>query len=397
MIEKKKAVIIVGHGSRVQQANKEFECFVDQWKQYITGHEIAHAYIELAQPDLKTALDRMASTSSEVIVLPFFLFAAGHVKNDLPLAVAEARKNFPQVQFGVAVPLGVHPNMVRLTATRLEEASRQLNKKKEKTSVLMIGRGSSDPDANSDFCKLVRMLEETSPYAKIDYCFIAIVKPKVEEALERLVRDAPEAIILQPYLLFPGRLVQQLEELVIPYVERYPWISFKISKTLGEDPLIFDLLKERLTDLEYGGKPLPCDTCQYRVPLNHIQEKVGGLNSLLWSIRHSFTHNQAMPHSHAHAPIKKHVLVCGNVDCVDQGSIRLLETLRRLIKENGLEKQIKVTKTSCLGCCGDGPTVAIYPDGIWYRRCEEKYAEDILWKHLMKDELVAEIVDQIIQ
>lgn len=396
MIQDKKAVLIVGHGSRVKQSNTEFELFVDRFKQNTSEYEIFYAYVELAEPDLKTALHQVASSFNEIIIVPFFLFAAGHVKNDLPLAVAEARKSFPQVKFRVAAGLGVHPNMVRLTAIRIEETVQQLNKKNEKTSVLMIGRGSSDPDANSDFCKLVRMLEETSPYAKIDYCFIAMVKPKVEQALERLVRDAPEAIILQPYLLFPGRLVQQIEELVLPYAQRYPWISFKVSKTLGEDPLIFDLLKERINDV-YGGKPLPCDTCQYRVPINQLQEKVGGLNSLLWSIRHSFTHNQSMPHTHAHAPIKKHVLVCGNVDCVDQGSIRLLETLRRLIKDNGLEKQIKITKTSCLGCCGDGPTVAVYPDGIWYRRCEEKYAGEIFQKHLMKDELVSEIVDQIIQ
>ncbi len=396
MIDHKKAVIIVGHGSRVGQANIEFEKFIEQAKAYLEGYDVLFAYVELAQPDVRAVLHETASSYSEVIVLPFFLFAAGHVKNDLPLAVAEARRNFPQVRFRVAMSLGVHPNMVRVIGMRLEETARALDKPDGKIAVLMIGRGSSDPDANSDFCKLVRLLEETSPYARIDYSFMAIVKPKIETALDRLVRDAPEAIILQPYLLFPGRLIQQIQELVAPFAQRYPWISFKVSKTLGEDPLIFELLKERVNDV-YGGKPLPCDTCQYRVPINQLQEKVGGLNSLLWSIRHSFTHTQAMPHTHAHAPIKKHVLVCGNVDCVDQGSIRLLETLRRLIKDHGQEKQIKITKTSCLGCCGDGPTVAVYPDGIWYRRCEERYAEEIFKKHLMNNELVTDIVDQIMQ
>ena len=394
---KKKIVIIVGHGSRVQQANQEFEAFVDQFRQQLPEYQIFPAYIELAQPDLKTALEEAASRVNEVIVLPFFLFAAGHVKNDLPLAVAEVRRKFPLVKFHVATALGVHPNMVKVVAERLQEAAQPLNKKNEKTAVLMIGRGSSDPDANSDFCKLVRLVEETSPYARMDSCFMAIVKPKVEESLDRLARDAHEAIILQPYLLFPGRLMQQLEEIAARYAERYPWIAIKVAKTLGEDLLIFDLLKERIREMEHGKNPLPCDTCQYRVPLNLLQDKVGGLNSLLWSIRHSFTHNQAMPHQHSHAAVKKHVLVCGNVDCADQGSIRLLETLRRLIKDQGMEKQIKITKTSCLGCCGDGPTVAVYPDGIWYRRCEERYAEELFAKHLMNNQLVTEIVDQIMQ
>jgi sirohydrochlorin cobaltochelatase len=62
-----------------------------------------------------------------------------------------------------------------------------------------------------------------------------------------------------------------------------------------------------------------------------------------------------------------------------------------------LQKEIRVTQTSCMGYCGDGPAVAVYPDGVWYRRCEEKYAEELFEKHLMKDELVTDIVDQIMQ
>ena len=68
MIQKKKAVIIVGHGSRVQQANKEFEDFVEQFRQHVPEYEFFLAYVELAQPDLAAAIDHVASLYSEVIV-----------------------------------------------------------------------------------------------------------------------------------------------------------------------------------------------------------------------------------------------------------------------------------------------------------------------------------------
>jgi sirohydrochlorin ferrochelatase/(2Fe-2S) ferredoxin len=388
-------ILIVGHGSRVAQANDEFERLVDKFRSYYPHETVRYGYIELAKPDLQEALLAAAEVSNQVTIAPLFLLPAGHVKTDIPLAVAVARRRFPVVRFVVARPLGVHPQMAALIHKRVEEKAVLLSKAPAKIAVMVIGRGASDPDANSDFCKLVRLFEETSDCGRVVYAFVALAQPDIETALERLVKESPEVIIFQPYLFFAGRLVQQLERLIEKYQQRYSWIKMTIAEALRDDPLILDLLQERIEDARTKDKPLACDNCQYRIPIKGVEEKVGGLNALLWSIRHRLTHNQAMPHIHAHAAIKKHVLICGNVDCVKQGSIQVIEDLRRLIKDHGLEKDIRVTQTSCLGCCGDGPMVVIYPDGIWYRRCEPKFTQEIFEKHLRNDELIPEIVDQI--
>ncbi len=397
MLAVRKTLLVVGHGSRVPKYNLDFETVVEHLRSFLSGYDVCFGYVELVEPSLKEALEDAALSSDEVILLPLFLFGAGHVKNDLPLALHSARQKFPGVTFQIARPFGVHPSMVKLMAKRLEESSSRLKHGPEKTVVVVVGRGSSDPDANADFCKLVRLFEETSDYARVAYCFIGVVRPGLDETLERVAKERPEAILVQPYLFFPGILIEKIQNKADQFSKKYPWIPIQVSSHLGEDVLLMDLIKERVREAEMGGSPLPCDNCQYRVPLAGLEEKVGGLRSLLWSVRHSFTHNQAKPHSHAHSSLKKHVLVCGNVDCVEQGSIGLIESLRRLIKEEGLEKEIRVTKTSCMGYCGEGPAVAVYPDGIWYRRCEEKYAEEIFRKHLMGDELVSEIVDHIMQ
>jgi sirohydrochlorin cobaltochelatase len=143
--------------------------------------------------------------------------------------------------------------------------------------------------------------------------------------------------------------------------------------------------------------PLPCDTCQYRTPLPGLAEQVGGLKALLWSVRHSFTHTQALPHIHAHRPLRKHVLVCTNADCADRGSLALVDELRRLLKEAGLDRDIRVTRTGCMGRCGEGPTLVVYPDGIWYRGVKREDAEHLLRDHLLSDKLVARLVDNIMQ
>ncbi|MBI4397558.1 MAG: NAD(P)H-dependent oxidoreductase subunit E [Candidatus Omnitrophica bacterium] len=389
-----KTILIVGHGSREAAANQEFQTLVEHFRASVVGAQVRGCYVELAFPSLAEALDEAARASNEIVLVPLFLFAAKHVKNDLPLAVSAAKKKFPHVEITVSPALGADPLMMRLLAKRVD-ASTVAMKSREKTILVVLGRGSSDPDANGDFAKLTRMYTESAGFARVETAFAGVSHPFLEETLNRIALERPDAILIQPYLLFPGTLVGKMEKTVEQFSKLYPWIPVTISQCLGEDPILFDLLQERAGAAETRSVELSCVSCQYRVPMPGFEDEAGGLKALLWSVRHSLTHTQAMPHTHAHKPVKKHVLVCGNVDCVDQGSIAFMETLKRLVKREGLEKQIKVTKTSCLGSCGEGPTVAVYPDGIWYRRCTESYAEELVKNHLVNNELVREIVDHI--
>jgi (2Fe-2S) ferredoxin len=103
-----------------------------------------------------------------------------------------------------------------------------------------------------------------------------------------------------------------------------------------------------------------------------------------------------MPHVHAHKPIRKHVLVCGNADCATRGSVALLVALRRLVRDAALDHDVRITRTSCLGRCGEGPTVAVYPDGVWYRGVATADAAELVREHVVGDRLVARLVDQIV-
>lgn len=385
-------VIVVGHGSRDAPANQEFEQLVAQYQVRRPDLELRFGYVELAQPALADALANVPPGSKEVTLLPLFLFAAGHVKNDVPLALATARRQHPQVQFRAARALGVHPSLVELALTRADEACVA---DASRTAVVVVGRGSSDPDANGDFCKVARLIGEGRPYSWVLPSFIGITRPRFAEALEFVARARPDRLLVIPYFLFAGRLLTQLGEQVTEFRSRYPWIKTTLAPHLGVHPLLLDVLDDRLNEAHQGQMPLPCDNCQYRLPLPGRAENAGGLKALLWSLRHTFTHAQAAPHVHAHRPMTKHVLVCGNVDCAGRGSMRLVESLRRLLKDAGRERDVRVTVTNCMGRCGEGPTVAVYPDGIWYRGVLEADAAELMNEHLLGDRLVARLVDNI--
>lgn len=390
-------VLIVGHGSREARANDEFEQLVVAWQARRPELELRHGYIELARPTLAEALDAAASSADSVTLLPLFLFAAGHVKNDIPLALAEARRAHRRVAFAATRALGVHAGLVELLLERAAEASALNDDAAARTAVIVVGRGSSDPDANADFCKLARLVAEARPFRWVLPAFIGIARPTLADTLELAARSRPERLLVLPYFLFGGRLLERIREQTAAFASRYRWIQTSVANGLGVHEQLMRVMDERLAETAGQCLPLPCDNCQYRAPLPGRAEQVGGLRALLWSLRHSFTHSQAAPHVHAHRPLTKHVLVCGNVDCAARGSIPLIDALRRLVKDAGRQRDIRLTITSCMGRCGEGPTVAVYPDGIWYRGVQAADAAEIVNEHLLGDRLVARLVDNIMQ
>jgi len=389
-------VLITGHGSREPGANAELEAMVEVYRKGRAPLEVAHGYVELATPMLGPALNALAERVDHVVALPLFLFMAGHAKNDIPLALAEARRARPGVRFTAARALGVHPSLVELAFERARPALERA-REPAKTAVIVVGRGASDPDANGDFCKVVRLFAEGRGLGWVVPSFIGITGPRFEAAADLVARARPERIVVVPYFLFAGRLIDKLSAQVASFQARYPWIAIELAPHLGADDRVFGLLDERVRDALEGGAPLPCDTCQYRRPISGITANVGGARALLWSLRHTYTHAQAMPHVHAHRPLAKHVLVCANADCAERGSVKLLIAMRRLVKAAGREPDIRVTRTHCLGRCGEGPTVAVYPDGIWYRGVTEADAGELVHEHLLGDRLVSRLVDNIMQ
>lgn len=389
-----KAIVVIGHGSRQGEANRQFEGLVRAYSEMAPQYRVRHGYIELAKPFMGDAIQAAAEEADEVVVAPLLLFRSGHAKNDLPLTVQECRRRFPEKSIVMADVLGVHPEMVQAAYSQAEQSGGFQKKSPSKIGIVMIGRGSSDPDANGDFWKLTRLVAEGREFGLVLPCFTAISRPFLKETLDMMARARLESIVVVPYLLFSGILLQRIREEIKGFRERYNWISTVAAEPLGGHPGVLRALADRIEQAQ-ERRPLPCDNCRYRLPLVRQEEHVGGLRALLWSIRHRFTHNQAMPQEHSHSRIEKHVMICGDADCASQGSIQTLSRLRSELHRQELSKKIAVTRTSCMGHCSEGPTLVVYPDGIWYQRVQAENATEIIKKHLLGDSLVAHLVGDI--
>ena len=89
---------------------------------------------------------------------------------------------------------------------------------------------------------------------------------------------------------------------------------------------------------------------------------------------------------------RAHVLCCGGTGCSSSGSAQLIERFEEKIKENGLDKEVKVIRTGCFGLCEAGPVVIVYPEGTFYSRVKVDDVDEIVTEHLLKGRKVQHLV-----
>lgn len=117
------AVILVDHGSRLEEANRMLFDVVTLYR-HVTGVTIAEpAHMELAEPSIAQAFARcVAQGATEIVIQPYFLSPGRHSTRDIPHIAAEAAQAFPGVRYRVAEPLGLDNRMGEIIQRRVLES-----------------------------------------------------------------------------------------------------------------------------------------------------------------------------------------------------------------------------------------------------------------------------------
>lgn len=260
------AVLLVGHGSREPSGNEEILRFAGQVRKTVAGATTEVCFIEFAEPDISKALDACIEMGAqEIVVLPLMLFAAGHVKVEIPYEIDRARVRHPGIRFYYGRPFGIHHKMMEALNQRLRALEAALPGEPGETAVLLIGRGSSDPDANGDLCKIARLLWEGRAFGWVETCFIGITRPTIEEGVRRCVTLGARRILVLPYLLFTGILVRRIRARFLELQSLYSDIPMGLASDLGGHPNLVDVLLERREEARHGTALMNCEMCKYRI------------------------------------------------------------------------------------------------------------------------------------
>ncbi len=260
-------VLLVGHGSRHPAGNIEIEQFANNWRQRNPEWDIEVCYIEFADVLLDAGFDNAAKKSSKVIVVPLILNAAAHVKMEVPAHLAEARKRHPDVEFIYTPHLGASEPILKILKRELRQDMAQLDMPDPKTTgVVLLGRGSSDRVANGEVAKMARWLWEGHDHELIDIAFTGITFPRLESVVQRQVKLGMTQIVIQPYYLFDGTLIERIKQQHKNLSQQYPQVHFALGNYFGFADEIYQILDQRVTDVRSENKiaVMECDGCQYR-------------------------------------------------------------------------------------------------------------------------------------
>jgi len=261
-------VLLVGHGSREQSGNDEFLKFCEMITPHLGPEPLETCFIELTTPLVPESLDRCVGRQARrVIVLPVILLAAGHVKVELPHELDEAKERHPGVEFLYGRHIGLDPLVIDIMGERLAEVEREADWPPEDTAILVVGRGSSDPDANSELYKLARLLWESRRYPWVESCFIGVTSPSLPEGLARCAALGARRIIAVPYFLFTGVLIPRIHRIVNEFAAAHAGIDVRVSDYLNGHPKLITVLQDRKREAMQGDARMNCALCKYRVPM----------------------------------------------------------------------------------------------------------------------------------
>ena len=273
------SLLVVGHGSRSPAGVAEYWDLARAVTEAAPELDVGCGFIELASPDLDAAVDRLvARGAASVVAVPLVLLGAGHMKDDGPAALHRGRHRHPAVRFAYARHLGLHPLVLAVAEDRIRAAVG--NDDPGGTAVVLVGRGSSDPDANADLYKVARLLWDSRGLAMVEPAFVSLAQPSVPAALERCRLLGATRVVVVPYFLFTGVLVDRIGEQVAAWAAAHADVDARPGPHLGADPRIARLVLERYREALAGDAHMNCDLCVYRHPLpgyehrHHDREEV---------------------------------------------------------------------------------------------------------------------------
>jgi sirohydrochlorin cobaltochelatase len=290
-------LLIVGHGTVDQRGVAEFLTFVDRVRGRLAGIDVAGGFIELAAPAVTEAWGALARQGHRTMAaVPLVLVAAGHAKGDIPAALEREVRRHPGTSYRFGRPLGPHPVLLDLLAERVGAVVEE--REWPATAVVLVGRGSTDPDANAEVCKVARLLQETRGFAFVETAFVSLARPDVPGGLARARLLGARRVVVAPYFLFDGVLPQRVSSLAAAFGDRHPDIDVRLAGHLGDCAGLADVVVERYHEALRGDIRMNCDTCAYRVLLPGFEDKHGAPQTP--------HHHPDDPAGHAHQHVHGH-------------------------------------------------------------------------------------------
>jgi sirohydrochlorin cobaltochelatase len=270
---KQKGLLLCGHGSRDPEGITAFRELVSAVQQRHPDMEVDYGFLEFAHPVYAAAVERMYQKGvRSIVALPMMLFAGGHAKNDIPYELNTLQRQYPDLQITMGHHLGITPALLQLSKKMIEAVAGD----HQDACLLVVGRGTADPDANSDVAKLTRLLWEGLGFGFATTAFIGVASPLLKDALPLVEKLPFRRVIVFPVFLFTGVLLKR----VYQQVEEYAAASEKeylCTSSYGHEELLLRAIDMRLEEAVVGNTAMNCQLCKYREQMIGFEQDAGAV------------------------------------------------------------------------------------------------------------------------
>ncbi|MDY8136615.1 sirohydrochlorin chelatase [Aquimarina sp. 2201CG5-10] len=273
----KEGILLCGHGSRRKAAITSFKKLVTILQErYENDYEVDYGFLEFNHPTYEAAVERMYLNGiRKIYALPVILFAGSHAKNDIPYELNTIQGYHDDLTIVMGKHIGVNSFLLDLAAKRIEETETTLTPMDRKEICLVVvGRGTTDPDANSDVCKLTSMLWEGMGFGFATTAYSGTAYPKVDESLQMIEKLGFKRTIVIPFFFFTGVLLERIYGHVTD-MNASSDQEYVYTAPFGTDELLMKAFDERLEEAKTGMANMNCQLCKYRKQVIGFEQDYG--------------------------------------------------------------------------------------------------------------------------
>lgn len=254
---KKTGIMICGHGSRSKSAEREFGLLAKALKQRYPDTPVEHGFLEYSAPNIHMGLDSLVAQGvTDIHAVPGMLFAATHAKNDIPSVLTTYQEKHEGLTINYGRELGLHPEMIAALESRILEALGYEQAPQDgelyDTMLVVVGRGTSDTWANAEVAKLTRIAAENLGFGWAETVYSGVTFPSVGRGLEMALKLGYKKIVVAPYFLFSGRLINRIYDYVDVVAERNPDVEIIKAHYLSDQAHVINTFVARIIECEQG-------------------------------------------------------------------------------------------------------------------------------------------------
>ncbi len=258
-LNKDAGILICGHGSRAKIAEEEFSLLAKGLRERFPDLNVEYGFLEYSAPNIHMALDKLiASGVKKIYAVPGMLFAATHAKNDIPSVLTTYKEKYPDIEIEYGKELGLHSEMIKAFQARILHAalgSSDIPKNGElyDTMLVTVGRGTSVTEANAEAAKLTRIVCENLGFGWAETVYSGVTYPSVGRGLEMAVKLGFKKIVVAPYFLFGGRLIDRIYGYIDKVASENPDITFLKADYLRDQAHVINTFIERINETISGN------------------------------------------------------------------------------------------------------------------------------------------------